>query len=304
MWFLNWWWIFWCIFKESENEPIRRKLKSQIDIELSKTQRRFDNLIIEFENNSEISKKIRQKYNEFKEFNSHIWRTSNWNLIFRNDEKSINTMKKCLLFIEKNFDWFLSKYENHNTSEQEKTKKKTKNNDSISKLCESYWFSKSKTKDKKKEEINFFEKKENQELWKTLLEIWDEMWLRWKNWETNFWQETKAFITAIQELSNYPKIITFMCRDKWYDFNSKEVQHLVKCYKKWKKLILDNKDFFSKWNWNLEKAKKIINELNDVSFELFDEWFYEIDMLMEFDEKYWPIEHVKWFELIEEAKNL
>ena len=281
--FLNWWNPFKEIEEANERLSLYESLMSELKNLVSSTDTKFKNFIIAFEDwDTNTLKKIKQKYNEFLELKEKLER---WRYLFPNSESWVQTMKDLIKFINQKF-WFFFKTLN---------KTSTNSSDSFS----SSTTLTTSTSSSNKKNINYFERPENQELWEYLLKLCDDAWMRWRNWETSFENEAKAFKAAASSLSDYQKFINYMCRDRWYSYKSKEVQHLVKCLDKWVKLIEQYHHFFTSWtDRNLDKAKHIIDQLNEISYELTDDWFYE-NMLLDYDEKYWMIEDSEWPEPID-----
>ena len=235
--FLNWW-------NSTEKVEETRKVKSELSYLLSEYDTKFKNLLIDYENDQETLKKVKQMYNHFLMIKQKL-EDSNYQK--RYWEGVSETFSSITSEIKNQFEYFLEKYEK-----------------------------------------NYFERPENMSLWEELLDLCSEMWMRWKNWETDFATEKRAFKEAERSLWEYKKIINFMCIDEWYAYTSQEVQHLVSCLKKWNELIQKYKKFFSENDWDLDKAIKIIDNLTAISYELYDEWLYE-DLLDAYKNKYWKI---------------
>lgn len=235
--FLNWW-------NSTENYEKTRDAKKELSYLIATYDTKFKNLLIDYEDDKETLKKIKQLYNHFLMIK---WKLEEWKYQKIYWEWVSETLSSIISQIKNQFEYFLDKYEK-----------------------------------------NFFERPENMSLWEKLLDLCDEAWMRWKNWETDFAHEKRAFKKAEESLSEYKTFINFMCRDKWFDYTSQEVQHLVSCLKKWNELIKTYRSFFSEEDWDLEKAIKIIDNLTAISYELYDEWFYE-DLLDEYEGIYWRL---------------
>lgn len=235
--FLNWW-------NSTENYEKTRDAKKELSYLIATYDTKFKNLLIDYEDDKETLKKIKQLYNHFLMIK---WKLEEWKYQTIYWEWVSETLSSIISQIKNQFEYFLEKYEK-----------------------------------------NFFERPENISLWEKLLDLCDEVWMRWKNWETDFAHEKRAFKEAEKSLSEYKTFINFMCKDKWFDYTSQEVQHLVSCLKKWNELIQTYRSFFSEEDWDLEKAIKIVDNLTAISYELYDEWFYE-DLLDEYKGTYWRL---------------